>query len=238
MSERPSWSVLWDWVAQAQRRIEASVAGLDDEQLREPSQLTDWTRGHVLAHLSLNAHALTNLLTWAETGIETPMYPSAQARADGVATAAANPLPVQRSELSVSALRLREVADALPESRRTYEVRSAQGRTITALEIPWMRNREVWLHYVDLDIGFTVDDLPPDFARELIADVAAWMSTRTDATVDLVAGGDEAVRLGSGSAATSVISGSPQQLAGWLTGRLSAGGLSSTGPLPVLPAWL
>jgi maleylpyruvate isomerase len=239
VSGRPAWPVLWDWVADAQRRIEAATADLDDEQLRAPSLLTDWTRGHVLVHLSLNARALTNLLTWAETGIETPMYPSMQARADDIAAAADNAGSVQRRDLIDSGERLRAAAEVLPVSRRTYEVRTAQGRPVPALEVPWMRNREVWLHFVDLDLGFTIDDLPADVARELIADVAGWMTPRLEATVDLVVDGAPApVRLGSGPDASSVISGSSQQLAGWLTGRLGPQRLASSGEIPTLPPWL
>jgi maleylpyruvate isomerase len=235
--------VLWDWVADAQGRIEAAADQLDDEQLRAPSLLADWTRSHVLAHLSLNARALINLLTWADTGNETPMYASLQARADGIDAAAGNSRAAQLSELADSGAALRAAADALPPAHRTNEVRTAQGRPVPALEVPWMRNREVWLHFVDLDLGFTVDDIPADVARELIADVAGWMTPRIDETVDLiepVGGGGEgpAVRLGSGSVATSVISGSPQQLAGWLTGRSGTGRLTSTGAIPALPAWL
>jgi maleylpyruvate isomerase len=239
MTERRAWPVLWDWVADAQGRIEAASAQLDDEQLRSPSLLAGWSRGHVLAHLSLNARALTNLLTWADTGVETPMYPSPQARADDIAASADNPLNVQLSELADSAERLRSAADALPVSRRTHEVRTAQGRAIPALEVPWMRNREVWLHFVDLDVGFTIDDIPADVAAELIADVAGWMTPRVEVTVDLVVdGASETVRLGSGAVATSVISGRSQQLAGWLTGRLGPQQLTATGAIPALPAWL
>jgi maleylpyruvate isomerase len=238
-SERPSWSVLWEWVADAQGRIEVAGAELDDAQLRAPSLLTDWTRGHVLAHLSLNARALINLLTWAETGIETPMYPSPQARAEDITATAGNSPGVQLSELIASGEQLRLAAAGLPPARRTHEVRTAQGRSIPALEVPWMRNREVWLHLVDLDLGFTIDDIPAAVARELIVDVAGWMTPRIEATVDLVIdGAPEPVRLGGGSVAADSVSGSPQQLAGWLTGRSGPDGLTTPGEIPALPSWL
>ena len=57
-----------------------TVAALTDSQARAPSLLPGWTRGHVVTHLARNADALRNLLTWARTGIPTPMYPSRQAR--------------------------------------------------------------------------------------------------------------------------------------------------------------
>ena len=66
------------WVADGQALFEQTVMRLDD--LREPSRLPGWTRGHVVTHVARNAEGLCRLLRWARTGIETPMYPSIQAR--------------------------------------------------------------------------------------------------------------------------------------------------------------
>src|SRR5256885_15091039 len=46
----------------------------------EPSLLPGWTRGHVLTHVARNGDGLGNLLRWARTGTETPMYASREAR--------------------------------------------------------------------------------------------------------------------------------------------------------------
>ena len=67
----------------------------------------------------------------------------------------------------------------------------AQGRTVPATEIPWMRAKEVCIHAVDLGAGVTFGDLPPDFVAALLADVvrkragagegpelAAWLTGR------------------------------------------------------------
>src|ERR671930_1390843 len=68
------------WAFDGQQRIEESVAVLTDAQARAPSGLPGWSRGHVLTHLARNADALVNLLTWARTGVETPMYASGEQR--------------------------------------------------------------------------------------------------------------------------------------------------------------
>ena len=178
MSERASWDELWAWSFDGQRRVEQAVAGLDDAQLREPIRLEGWTRGHVVCHLARNADALTNLLTWAATGVETPMYSSTEAREEGIQAGAARPLPEQLADLTESAALLRRASERLPADRRGFGVRSAQGRAITALEVPWMRNREIWLHHVDLEVGFTLDDVPSHVSTELVKDVAGWMTAR------------------------------------------------------------
>jgi maleylpyruvate isomerase len=71
-----------DQLAAATGRLLATVATLGDAQAREPSLLPGWTRGHVLSHIARNADGLGNLLRWARTGTEIPMYGSAEAQAD------------------------------------------------------------------------------------------------------------------------------------------------------------
>ena len=67
-------------IAEADGRLIASASALTDDQLREPSLLPGWSRGHVLSHIARNADGLANLLTWARTGVETPQYESFEAR--------------------------------------------------------------------------------------------------------------------------------------------------------------
>src|SRR5262252_8769410 len=67
-------------IAEADGRLIASASALTDDQLRVPSLLPGWSRGHVLTHIARNADGLSNLLTWAKTGTETPQYESWEAR--------------------------------------------------------------------------------------------------------------------------------------------------------------
>src|SRR6266571_2485523 len=61
-------------------RLLASASALSDDQVREPSLLPGWSRAHVLTHIARNGDGLRNLLTWAQSGVETPQYPSMQDR--------------------------------------------------------------------------------------------------------------------------------------------------------------
>src|SRR5829696_4565200 len=79
------------WWDEAETAVARIVERLGDDALAAPSALPDWTRAHVVAHLARNADALGNLLTWARTGVETPMYPSVGARDADIATTAALP---------------------------------------------------------------------------------------------------------------------------------------------------
>ncbi len=239
MTELPDWETLASWAAAGQDHVELAAARLEPAQVAEPSRLPGWTRGHVLAHLSRNADALVNLLTWARTGTEARMYASPTERADGIEAGAYRALPEQLADLSAADQRFTAAAAAVPADRREFTVLSAQGREIPAREVPWLRVREAWLHLVDLDVAFEVDDIPADVAWTLAADVAGWMSSRTPVTAELRAGGrPDPIKLGQGEKA-AVVEGTPQRIAGWLTGRVpDRAGLAVTGQLDDLPRWL
>jgi maleylpyruvate isomerase len=137
---------------------------------------------------------------------------------------------------------------AVPADRRELLVLSGQGREIPAREVPWLRVREAWLHLVDLGTAFTIDDIPDAVAWTLAADVAAWMSSRTQVTAELRAEGQPGpIKLGpddeSGGGVVVkgpvIVTGTPQRIAGWLTGRVpDRAGLTVTGDLGDLPRWL
>ena len=74
-------------------RLLATADGLTDDEAAAPSRLPGWSRGHVLTHLARNADGFLNLLAWAASGDETPMYPSEEARDRGVEEGAGGPLP-------------------------------------------------------------------------------------------------------------------------------------------------
>jgi len=247
----PAWDTVTSWAAAGQQQVERAAAGLDPALVAEPSRLPGWTRGHVLSHLARNADALVNLLTWARTGAETRMYASPSDRADGIEAGAYRALPEQLADLTAAGQRFAAAAAAVPADRREFTVLSAQGREIPGREVPWLRVREVWLHLVDLGTAFTIDDIPDAVAWTLAADVAGWMSSRTGVTAELRATGQpDAIKLGpgprgddTGAVATgAVVEGTPQRIAGWLTGRVQGpgaqAGLTVTGNPGELPRWL
>jgi hypothetical protein len=56
--------------------------------------------------------------------------------------------------------------------------------------------------------------------------------------MDLRVDGYGTVRLGPGDTVATIIEGSAQRMAAWLTGRGSPAGLTGTGGFPHLPRWL
>lgn len=161
------------WMALGERLAAEAVARLDEDGFDGRTLLPGWTRRQLVAHLAGNAEALGNLVTWAATGVETPMYASADDRAAGIArgtTLSAAELVAWEQR---SATALADGLAALTDEQWTHEVRTVQGRVLPATEIPWLRAREVLVHAVDLAAGINFHDLPADFLGALIADITA-----------------------------------------------------------------
>jgi maleylpyruvate isomerase len=223
------------WVAEAQARFEQAATELVD--LRCPSRLPGWTRGHVVTHVARNAEALSRLLTWARTGIETPMYPSVQARDADIQSGAARPRLTQLDDLRRTGAAFAATAQQLSADHWAATVGTRHG-PVRASWIPWARVRELWLHLVDLDAGVQIDAMPADIATQLVQDLADWMHTRVGAPIELHSPDSERVSFGPGSTAPVLVSGTVQQLAGWLTGRCTGEQLHAPAGLPTLPAWI
>ncbi len=173
----------------------AAVDELPEAAWEQPTALPGWRAREIVAHVHLNAEALRNLVTWATTGVETPMYASSSQRdADIERTAGLSPTEL-RELVGRSAEALARDLDAMSGEAWERSVVTAQGRTVPASEILWMRSREVAVHAIDLPAGAQFEDLPDELVVALVHDVVA-------------------LRLRRGEAPT---------LAAWLTGRGTSG---------------
>ena len=209
----------------------SAMEALNDDELAEPTDLPAWTRRHVLAHVGYNARALQRLAAWARTGEPQPMYGSAEQRAAEIADGATWDGPRLRAFVRDTAADLTSRLDALDERQWAAPVVTAQGRTVPATEIPWLRTREVAIHAVDLRTGVSFDALPVDLLEALIGDVVARRSSqRRDPPMAVRSTTGRTWLIDTGADPISV-TGSPAQLARWLTGR-------GAGDLPHLTPWL
>jgi maleylpyruvate isomerase len=227
--------VALDWAAQGQALFEQAGMELDD--IAGASRLPGWTRGHVITHVARNAEGLVRLLTWARTGIETPMYPSTQARAADIEAGAGRSLAEQLDDLRRTGATFATAASQLSAQHWQTTVSTRHG-PIPASAVPWLRTREVWLHLVDLGTGIEIDVLPEDVATALVRDVAGWMDTRVSARIEVLIPGEEPAIFGPVSGSPMSVSGPVQEVAGWLTGRSRGNRLTAPEGLPELPSWL
>ncbi|WP_167137203.1 maleylpyruvate isomerase family mycothiol-dependent enzyme [Diaminobutyricimonas sp. TR449] len=214
---------------------------LPDAEFGEPSLLPGWTRAHVIAHVGYNARAIARLIEWANTGVETPMYESTEARGYEIEYGATLHPIALRNLYEHAAIHLNVEWRDTPQDAWTHEVRTAQGRIVPASETVWMRTREVWIHAVDLGNGARFSDIPESVLSRLLDDVTgAWKTRGTDTDLVLRVDGTSGTDNEYGdvdSAAPTVIRGSLPQVAAWATGR-SRDVQSSTGEVPDPPRWL
>jgi maleylpyruvate isomerase len=224
---------LLDWWRRGEEHLGTALGRLTDEELDAPSLLPDWTRQRLLAHVARNADALVNLLTWARTGVETPMYASPEARDRQIAETSARPAGQVRAEVLAATGRLAAAVQGMPAEAWSAQVRTAQGRAVPAAEVPWMRAREVWVHAVDLAAGVDFADVPDDVLAALVDDVFRMWDCRDHVPDVAVFAGDR--EWGTGALA---VAGTLPEVTAWLTGRSDGTGLQADGPLPTLAAWL
>jgi maleylpyruvate isomerase len=216
-----------------ERHLGTALGRLTDEEFDAASLLPGWSRRHVLAHLAANADAMVNLLTWARTGTETPMYPSDEARDARIEELAALPPGQLRAAVLAGTQRLAQAVRAMPDHAWTAQVRTRQGHEVPAVAVPVIRARELWVHVADLDAGIGFDDVPDDVLAALVDDVfTRWDARDVVPDVAVFAGDRE---WGTGALA---VAGSLPAVAAWLTGRSPGEDLRADGPLPQLPAWL
>ena len=227
------------WMEDGTVLFAKALESLADEALAAPGPLPGWTGAHVVAHVAANADALCNLAHWALTGEETPMYSSPEQRVADSEAGALRPSPQLRRWAATAAEHLAASLDGLTDEQWAREVRTAQGRTVPASEIPWMRSREVMVHAVDLGGVVTFADLPAAFHAALLADIAAKRSSSTDGpALELVATDHEGSWHVAGTGRPTTVRGPLAQLTAYLSGR-PADELDADGAhVPTLPRWL
>ncbi|GAA2502122.1 maleylpyruvate isomerase family mycothiol-dependent enzyme [Winogradskya humida] len=206
-------------ISAATESLLRTAAAFSDEDVREPSLLPGWTRGHVLTHIARNADGGTRLLTWARTGVETPEYPSMAARAAEIEAGHARPAAELADDVRDSAARFATAYHAVPPEAWTRPLRWTSGKQRPASRAADSRLTEVLIHHVDLRAGFHPADWPPDFVHRMLADVIAAFRARP---------GPHLIALDTGA-----VQGSETDLLAWLLGRSPGTGL--TGDLPPVP---
>lgn len=221
----------------ATTRYLGALTELTDDEMRAPSLLPDWSRGHLVTHVARNADALCNLVHWAETGVETPMYPSQEARDADIEAGAGRSVHDLRADASASAGRFIQAVNELDVQHEDVRVSRTHGsRTFRVRNVALLRRIEVEVHHADLGIGYSPRDWGPGFADLMVgrvqndrADGPAMVLRSTD-THGLWKYGVQ----GEGAE----IAGTAADLAWWVLGRgVGTGLVSSIGELPEIGKW-
>jgi maleylpyruvate isomerase len=217
-------------LAESTSRLMATAVRLTDDDVRMPSLLPGWTRGHVLTHLARNADSHVNLLTWARTGVRTPQYSAPGVREAEIEAGAVRPAKELLADLEESAGRLREAMESLPSEAWSAMVIGMRPPEHPAWYIPVRRLREVEVHHVDLGMGYGWAGWPETYVRrELYDTMSSWPhgEGRLSEIVSRDRRDDgEHIQVWRGLGHGPAVHGSPPELLAWLIGRGDGRGLS------------
>ncbi|MBA8826022.1 maleylpyruvate isomerase [Saccharopolyspora lacisalsi] len=240
-AEVPEPTALLSAIENATSWLLETVHGLDEKEIRRHSLLPGWTRAHVVSHLARNADGCVNLLTWARTGVEHPMYASKEDRDADIQEGSVRSRWLLYEDLRAACARFAQSARKLPGAAWTAEIVGAPGKPIAAHEILRARLLEVWVHLVDLECGIGFDAIPLSDVELLLDDTIRQLAGRPDVpattiVTDFSDGRRRTWSIGNPQAEHRQVRGDPDMLLGWLLGRYSNEALS--GDIPRVPTWL
>ena len=223
----------------------ALLAGLDaerwsDADVREPSVLPGWTRGHVLTHIARNADAIGRTFAGALRGEVVARYPDGPAGRGADIEAGAGRSAVELlADVRDSAERLDRLCGALTDAsawdRPVDGDRPASG---------WIRGRwnEVEVHRADLGGSYGAADWPASFVGYLLPRLAGRVGARSEQAlrIEVAREGSTTTDLG-GTVWTSgrdavTVRGPDWALLAWLAGRPSLAG-DALSAMPQLAPW-
>jgi maleylpyruvate isomerase len=170
---------LSDQIDQATQRLLDRARIITEPDLRAPSLLPGWTRARVLAHLTLGADAMRNLLVGIRAGQDRSADASAEAHEAGIKHRESLRPEELTAGLADSAMALRTVARQLPGDRWQVPVRVPGLAPFPAAELLARRLVEVELHHCDLGAGYGAAAWPASFAAmELPEPMRSWRQDR------------------------------------------------------------
>ncbi len=221
----------------ASQQLLDTAKAMTDADLRGPSQLPDWSRGHVLTHLARNAEGYRRMLDGAAIGQLVPAYPSRDERDAAIETGSSRALDEQLADLEQSVATFAASIAAMPAELWSAPTLWPGGEPRPASALIDGRIREVAIHHVDLDAGYGAADWPVQLAARILDSTANRFDTLDMPPVTLSAD-DSAVHHVFGDGSGAIIEGPSYALAWWLLGRGDGHELIvSSGALPVPPAW-
>jgi len=216
----------------ATSRYLSTVGALTDTQLREPSLLPGWSRGHVVAHVALNAQGMARALRGLRTGEPVPVYDSREARNADIEARAGG----SAEELAgLSQLTCLKLAGELRLMKAIGEVELFPGGPVLDIaglvEARW---REVEVHHADLGLDYSPADWSLPFAAHLLHTTAEDRGAEGIALTLHARDLGETVMVGPGGHG---VAGDAAAIAWWLVGRGDGSDLAVTRPLPTLGPW-
>ncbi|WP_282004332.1 maleylpyruvate isomerase family mycothiol-dependent enzyme [Propioniciclava sinopodophylli] len=210
-------------IATATQALLRHTLDLEEDDWRAPSLLPGWSRAHVASHISRNADALRRVIAAARDGEPAPLYPSSAAKFNDIERGSERSGLELHVDLDTSAGELANLCERVEDW--LVPVRLIGGEFPLSV-VTLIRLHELTLHHLDLDTGFTWEDVDLIPARWMLE----WMLLllRDDQSlpaVDIVSDAGVAASLG-GVGERRTVTGPDAALWAWVTGRTKGEGLT------------
>ena len=232
-----AWSDDLALLATCSTELINSIAAMSDADVRSPSGLPGWSRGHVLAHLEGNARGIGRLARWARDGFERPMYITRDVRNSDVDLHSDRSRVRHQAAVAQSIDALAGDLAALSEQQRESMVVLGNGMLVPAASLARHRLQEVCIHHSDLGIDtYTWRNWPTPMAERMIGLVIDDFVQRDDFPVARVVVDGPELQVNEGG---TFVSGPAVAMLAWLLGRDSGTDLTAHGvdAVPAVPAW-
>jgi maleylpyruvate isomerase len=229
---------LCDELHRAADAVAGMTAAFSEEDIKAPSELPGWTRGHVLAHICGIANAMARQLEYAARGESVELYNGGfEGRTRAIEMAAGHSIAEHRTDLEASLERALRAFDALDESGWRESITYRGGVVFDGGLALW---RELVIHATDLGTGRGPETWSRPFCEHLFEFLSARVPDGQRFVLQPL--GLPGRGIGTGGHST-VISGMITDIAAWLAGRTpTLGSLRATAAadgveLPALLPW-
>lgn len=222
-SPRPASSQLLSYLEAAASDFRGQTASLGDADVRAPSRLPGWSRGHVMAHVAGVADAMARQLQYASRGETIELYDGgSDGRNRAIEEGSVRSADLLRQELDAALERALSAFHDLQEADWRTPISYRGGVVRDGGLALW---RELVIHRSDLGTGSEADSWSPQFCEHLFG----FLSARVPAgvRVRLQPFGMPSRLLGTGpegpassaSGSTVSVNGMATDIAAWLAGR-------------------
>ncbi|HSN36979.1 MAG TPA: maleylpyruvate isomerase family mycothiol-dependent enzyme [Arthrobacter sp.] len=225
------------------RRAAGTVAGItatfSDGDVKAPSELPGWTRGHVLAHICGIANAMARQLEYTARGDRIELYDGGyEGRTRAIEMAAGHTIAEHRADVDAALDRALQAFGALDTAGWQAPISFRGGVVFDGALALW---RELVIHAADLGAGRGPETWSRPFCEHLFDFLAARVPEGQRFVLQPL--GLPAVTIGTPGGPSTAINGMLTDIAAWLAGRTpTLGSLRATAAadgvdLPALLPW-
>jgi len=218
---------------EATQRLLGDTIGISEADWYQPCLLPGWSRAHLATHLARNADAIRGLMEADQAGVRGHLYRSDDERVWDIERGADRSGLDLQIDLDTSAGLLHKAFNQISPQNAEHLVELRTGQEVAMRLLPLARLHEIVLHHIDLDCGFTIEQVDEQIAAWLLGWVAWNIGDRPDfppLSLHSFSGLERRIgATGEGAdAAVTDVTGDDGLLVAWLTGRADSSGLLGT----------